>query len=141
MKSFITIFTLCALLIFLLNSCNQAKSTPLNPNGDSELALLMRQMADETEEMKKYVDTGRIPLMKLSHSGILSATATEPDKIAIPEYKNFAKSYLNTLDALKDSNKTNIKENYNNMVGMCMTCHRSVCPGPMVRIEKMYTPE
>jgi len=109
----------------------------INPNGDSELALLMRDMYNEAERLKTQVENGEEVSISLDHERILTAHATEPDKAASPEYKAFAKSYLQSLESLQAANASQLQSQFDNVVANCMACHQSLCPGPMVRIKKL----
>ena len=132
-----------ALLIggYLL-SCNanaaQNGPPPLNPNGDSELALLMRAMFDDALLMKQQVEQGEQPRPSLDYQKILTAEATEPEKAASDTYKVHALSYLQTIKALQDADAPQAASLYKNMVNSCMGCHQALCPGPTVRIKKLY---
>ena len=110
---------------------------PLNPNGDSELALLMRDMYDEAERIKTQLKHGEELTINLNHEAILTAHATEPEKAASAEYKAFAKSYLQSLESLQKANASQVESQFENMVANCMACHQALCPGPMVRIKKL----
>jgi hypothetical protein len=133
-----SIFLFCVLLFSM--ACNQDKtsSTPLNPNGDSELAILMRAMAEDGERMKEHILSGKMPSPKADYDKLLTAEATEPDKMTTPEYEAFAQSYIQIMEAMEKGEKENADMLYKNMVDVCMNCHRAVCPGPMVRIKKLY---
>jgi hypothetical protein len=135
------------LIIFFLNltlaSCadnakkNIASQKPLNPNGDSELALLMRDMYDEALSVKKQIKNGEDIEITLNHEDILTAHATEPEKANSAEFKAFAKSYLQTIENIKLSSPEERLDHYNSMVTNCIACHQTLCPGPLVRINKL----
>lgn len=132
------------LLIFLLAACadsNNGAATPLNPNGDSELALLMRDMEKDALRMKEQLMKGEKPEVIKKFETLQTAEATEPEKAESQEFKIFAESYLQTLNALADIDPENAPQMYHGLVESCMTCHRSMCPGPIVRIEKLYLPK
>ncbi len=133
------------LLLFALGvSCSEKECTgsdssiqPLNPNGDSELALLMRAMFDEAEQIKRQIAAGEPVRVSLNHEKIQTAHATEPEKAASAEYQAFAKVYLQTVEALQKAEPDQVKMLFDNLVENCMTCHKALCPGPMVRIKKL----
>jgi hypothetical protein len=110
---------------------------PLNPNGDSELALLMRAMFAEAEQIKQQIAGEEAVSISLDHEKILTAHATEPEKAASSEYKAFAKAYLTAIDELKTASPDQQLYHYENMVDNCMACHKALCPGPTVRIQKL----
>lgn len=111
---------------------------PINPNGDSELALLMRDMFEEGLKAKEKIKNGELPDLVLDFEEIHTAQATEPEKAASPEYKVHALSYLQAVTALKNADKNNLEKSYTDMVDACMSCHKAVCPGPTVKIKKLY---
>ena len=120
----------------ILESENQVQKS-INPNGDSELALLMRDMYDEAENIKKQIANGEVVTVSLDHQKILTAHATEPEKAASEEYKAFANMYLNSLKSLEEANETQLASRYDNLVANCMACHKTLCPGPVVKIKKL----
>lgn len=143
MKLSITLFF--SLLIFLTFTCSDANTAdsslpPIqpNPNGDSELALLMRDMFNDGMRMKQQIEKGdQLEVLK-KFEEIHTAQATEPEKAASPKFKMYADAYLNMIEQLKVSSPEDTKVLFNGLVESCMNCHRALCPGPMVRIKKMY---
>lgn len=136
------------LLLFVLGvACSQEKKEtltfdnliqqPINPNGDSELALLMRAMVEEAEQIKKQVANGEPVTITLDHEEILSAHATEPEKAASPEFKAFAAAYLQAIEELKGAGPDQSAAIYDQMINSCMSCHQVLCPGPTMRIKKL----
>lgn len=109
---------------------------PLNPNGDSELALLMRAMYDEAIENKKLIKEGKSPHINLDHQAIFTAEPTNPKQVNNDSYPAFAKMYLNFINELEAGSK-DIETMYQSMVESCRQCHLSLCPGPIVRINKL----
>ena len=140
MKKIVFVLFIAWSSIVLFPSCTSSNNnTPLNPNGDSELALLMRAMYEDGEALKATLESGKLPKVMKEHMKMLTAEATEPEKAASPEYKAFAQSYLQTLEALEQAAPEDRMEIYDNLVNSCMTCHQALCPGPMVRIKKLYS--
>lgn len=131
--------------IVLVLSCAQTDNKvpgailhPINPNGDSELALLMRAMFDDGIKMKDQVKEGKIPQSVLEYEKIHTAAATEPEKAASPEYKAYSDQFLSIVKKLKTSDEGQVEHFYTQLVHSCMGCHQVMCPGPMVKIKKMY---
>ena len=130
-------------ILFCMINCteinNEQCSTPapLNPNGDSELALLMREMYEDGMRMKSQIEKGEQPKIIKKFEAIHTAKATEPEKAASEKYKVFANSYLATMDALQNASPDEANVLYKGMVESCMNCHRSMCPGPIVRIKNL----
>lgn len=116
---------------------NSHEKPPLNPNGDSELALLMRAMFDEAQQIKQQIANEYPINLSLEHEKILTAHATEPQKVASTTYKAFATAYLQAVNELKTANPNDRLTIYDNMVNNCMSCHQALCPGPIVKIKKL----
>ena len=112
--------------------------TQSNPNGDSELALLMREMFEDGLRIKEQIEKGEKPDILKKFEAIHTAEATEPEKAASETYKNFADSYLTALNGLQNADSDELFDAYQGMVQSCMSCHQALCPGPMVRIKKLY---
>ncbi len=118
------------------NNNNQVRQ-PINPNGDTELALLMRAMFEDIQEVKKQIAAGDSISLSLDHERILTAHATEPEKAGSKEYKAFANTYLQALKSIKTVSPSQKIEAYKSLVNNCMTCHQALCPGPIVKIKKL----
>lgn len=123
--------------VILLAACKQDEAPPLNPNGDTELALLMRAMFDEGMEIRADIEAGKHPGITLDHEKILTAEATQPEEAASPEFKSLANKYLYTIRQLGARNNMDPGKKYDAMVQACLDCHRSMCPGPVTRIRKL----
>lgn len=147
MNHHLTLLTRLLLLFILVISCAEEKKDssapinvikqPINPNGDSELALLMRAMFEEAQAVKTQIDNGEPISIELKHENILTADATEPEKAASQEYQAFAQSYLESIKNLQTANPEDLVGMYDNMVVNCMACHKTLCPGPIVKIKKL----
>lgn len=137
-------FSLIALVVYTLSCAAEAatnarqQASVINPNGDSELALLMRAMYDDAAQMKEAIARGEQPKSSLDHSKMLTASATQPEKVASETFKNWAQSYLHTVDALQNGDLEMAPDLFDNMVGNCMGCHTDLCPGPKMRIKNLY---
>lgn len=110
------------------------------PEWDSELALLMRAMADDLEKVKAQIEAGDSVFLSLDHEKILTAHATEPEKAASAEFQAYANHYLETLEVLKIAGPEDFVSIYSNLVDGCASCHQAMCPGPLVRIRKLQLP-
>lgn len=144
---FIASALLLATTLYALSCSNEAASettapkltaSSVNPNGDSELALLMRAMYDDAAQMKKAIENGEQPVSKLDHEKMLTASATEPEKAASDTYKIHAQSYLQTLKALEKADVAEAQVLFKDMVDSCMGCHTALCPGPKMKIKHLY---
>lgn len=109
----------------------------LNPNGDSELALMMRDMYDQTMLIKKDVMAGEKPDSLPDYSGLYHAEPTEEGKTSGEAYKLYSDAYLNAMKMFHNAEGQYLEESYSAIVESCKTCHRAMCPGPLVRIRKL----
>jgi hypothetical protein len=139
--------TTCLLLLFtLLASCreeqeersdtnnidNQTQKV-INPN-DSELTVLMRDMFDEALLIKQQIAEEEPIALSLEHEKILTAQATQPERIDSLQYQGFANFYLQTLNELQTASPARKANSYQLMVSSCVSCHQAMCPGPLQRI-------
>ena len=113
----------------------------VNPNGDSELALLMRQMYEVGMEMKEHIENGKAPKADFPYKTILTATPTDEKFTDDPDFPTFAQSYITAMKNLQNADPEKVHLMYSGMVNTCMSCHRDMCPGPIVKIEKLYLEE
>jgi hypothetical protein len=122
------------------DSAAACKTNSLNPNGDSELALLMRELAAFTDSVKQDLLHNRTPRPKPENlSTILTAKKTD-EHIDRSIYDPFARSYIANVEFFYDSKPEDQIENYNAMVKMCISCHENFCGGPIKRIQKLLIP-
>jgi hypothetical protein len=111
-----------------------------NPNGDSELALSMRQSFEQTEQIKHNIEKGDFTIpegyvenLQLFHS----ATPTDPE-VKNELFTQFSNSlYLIANDLVSSSDLNQRKEVYQALISTCISCHQKFCPGPIVRIKKL----
>lgn len=129
----VTLFALsCA-----TDDANTASGNYTNPNGSSELAVLMNDLFREAETAKQKIALGHTPEWSVDAEKILTAAATEPEKVASQEYKAFAVSYLESVRMLKNASPAEVPAHFKAMTTACMNCHNAVCPGPTKRIRKL----
>lgn len=132
-------------ILILLFSCDsntnlEEKKVVTNPNGDSELALAMRTIFNQTEDIKSSLNKGSLVLpddyianLKSFHT----ATPTDPE-VQVEQFYGF----VNAIDiaAQKLEQSSNIEEQneyYKSLVNTCVQCHQQFCPGPIRRINKL----
>lgn len=150
-KSKVIVLTALAVLIVLLSQCKPAdkssvnttentscvKTKSLNPNGDSELALLMRHMYDSLNSMSTLIKNGGVPT-KFPESFLKIHTAKPTTSTTkLESFDAFADDYITTLKSLYNSPKTDLNKNYNSLVQKCANCHEASCPGPLKKIYKL----
>ncbi len=131
---------LTGIMLTMGTSCAD-KPKSLNPNGDSELALLMREMHTDGMKTKQQLLEGKTPDISVKYEKLFTAKATEPAKVATPEYTAYATIYETAVKNFLERRENNQVEAYTTMVDACMNCHQQICPGPMVKIKRMYLSE
>lgn len=117
-----------------VDSCNL---NTFNPNGDSELAILMREMVSLTDSVKQDLLLRReIRPMPGILNSLISAQKTD-SSIDTAIYNFLAENYLARAKEFYSASEESKVENYNLMVGACVTCHQNFCAGPIKRINKL----
>jgi hypothetical protein len=135
------VFILFSLSLYLGCSNDGKGSKIFNPNGDSELALLMRDMYDDGMVTKQEMLQGKQPEVRVKYHQIHTAKATEPEKVANPNYNAFALAYENAVKSFLESDATYRAESYQAMINTCLNCHQTMCPGPTRKIKHLYLSE
>ena len=138
----INLFAIILLSIILLTQCAEDGKkwvkAPVNPNGDSELALVMRAIYEHSDAIKKELANGKLPSQHKIFEEIHTAVATQPEEVGTELYRTMADNYLASVKKLNTSNLDNYQQHFNAMVDNCMSCHAAICPGPRVKIKKLY---
>jgi cytochrome c553 len=118
---------------------NTKSNSHINPNGDSELALLMRNMFSESDSLKQLVVAGKTLSGLKRFEDIHAAIATDPT-VRGPVFDAFSDAYINAIKQLESSDSSSVLK-FNNIVTQCMNCHSKFCPGPKKRIKQLYIQE
>lgn len=128
------------------NNQKECIDNQINPNGDSELAVVMRNLFDNSLEIKNHIiklDTlksNKLPsklIEKFTYNLNLLHSAKPTDKNLRDDgvYQAFANAYINTSE--KFTNNLSQK-NFNAMVNNCIQCHEKFCLGTIQKINKLY---
>ena len=122
----------------LLISCQKEenkKETIQYPNQDAPLALLMREMFLDMEEMKEGIVEGKkIKSYLEKHKELLTAKPTDA-KVKTEQFNTMGMAYLANLRTLEEGSEDALLDNYKSVVSTCLACHTSYCPGPVKRIK------
>lgn len=125
-------------------SCNKQEKVqeescaPLNPNGDSELALLMRKMAKLSEDNAAALKAGKdlVPYDGSFEKVIFKAERSM--NVEEQMFQGMARAYITNLNKLYAATSMEEKlQLHNNVVQSCQDCHGQTCRGPLKRIDKM----
>ena len=110
----------------------------INPNGTSELALLMREMAKHVTANHDSLLAGKAII--LAPEGISKLkTAEKTDKnLDTALFNSLADVYLGKLTELQNAPDSLKITAHNNLVTSCKDCHSNFCPGPIKLINKMF---
>jgi hypothetical protein len=105
-----------------------------NPNGDSELAVLMRRFVDDLREVRTRLEAKQ-PLQPLYpvHRKMRCSWPTRPED-RNERFDLRAQGYLASVRAF-DGEPT--KSTYNGMIAGCINCHSQSCGGPLDFIDGM----
>ncbi len=128
--------------IMTLQSCKQEEQktdqacAPLNPNGDSELSLLMRKMATLAEENAIAIREGK-ELAPYDGSFDKMLNAKRSMHIEEDFFQGMAKTYISTINKLYEAKPEDRLALHNNLIQTCQSCHGETCRGPLKRIDKM----
>jgi len=136
-SSFILTTTLMACRPFF-NANKTAKTPPTlhtyRPAPPSPLASHMLFMADYLDSIRTELSTLKAPLPDQHFSKIQTAKATHPH-MKDSTYYLFAQAFLRQYNHFRHHPDT---ASYNALIALCHACHQHHCPGPLMRIEKMY---
>ena len=129
------------LLLFILWACGSADqekscaSPQVNPNGESDMSLFMRKIAQECEINKVNIINGKPLAFSINPELILKAKMTKGHTMD-SNYIVFAEAFISKFNAL-EKEKEDPKLFYNAFIQNCISCHNTQCPGPIKRINKL----
>ncbi len=124
------------ILALIISSCSnkEEKQTITDPNNTSEMALLMRDMFNQLEVIKEKIEKGEnLSSEQLDFATIHKQKATDESFLKeglVPMSKGYSL-------VVEDFNKNPSKEKYKSIVNTCISCHISMCPGPLERIDNL----
>ncbi|MCB0794850.1 MAG: hypothetical protein KDB88_08945 [Flavobacteriales bacterium] len=107
----------------------------------SELALLMRAMTAFSDSTRMRLSEGRSLPEKPDLSGLFSATPTDGElEMDRDLFERFAQNYLDQVENLYAASGGDQVRLFNGTVNACSACHQVSCPGPLMKIRKLYLP-
>lgn len=105
-----------------------------NPNGDSELSVLMRQFVDDLREVRPMLEAGqKVKSLLPVHRKMRCAWPTKPEE-RNQQFDLRAQAYLGAVAAF---DQTPGKDTYNAIIAGCIACHSVSCGGPLEFIGEM----
>jgi cytochrome c556 len=140
-----------AVIIALIWSCSETTTTSteeplaqaqLKMAEWSELAKLMRQIHKDAKQWRSKIVNGELVTDSVAiYDALVESTPTKSE-VKGPVFEGMAANYQTQLDAFLAAEDIDLaKSAYNNLVGACISCHQSYCPGPVKTIKKLYVPE
>ena len=112
--------------------------SPINPNGMSQLAMLMRHMAADMETTRQALETGQ-PLGRSLYEGqrLLRCSWPTLESQRHDPFDALAVAYLAKVKALDAAPAAQRPAAYSAVVGACRACHEVTCEGPLVVIVSL----
>jgi cytochrome c553 len=111
-----------------------------NPNGSSELSLLMRKMEKQLSDARPAVLNGKYKgTYPKEFDKIYTAKPTD-NETKMSSYDVFANVYISAVKSFVSAKPADQVDSYNNVVNTCLACHSQHCPGPVGRIKKLLIP-
>jgi hypothetical protein len=121
------------------SSPEQQIQTQRFPNDDAPLALLMREMYEDMEEIRISVEKGeQIKSYLEKHRELLTVRGTDPEKSQQANFQVMGSGYLQSLEAMEKAEGEELESAYQILLSGCLACHTNYCPGPIKRINKLY---
>lgn len=154
MKAFVLLFG--ASLGISLVACNSAdtaknskntsdsticvKPTDINPNGSSELALLMEDMFHISKKWKEQIEIGEdLGIYPVKFDQLKSAKPTK-ENVKNETFDPFADDFVRRTKELLEAKPEEQKNKFQLYVDGCMNCHTTMCTGPIKRIKLLHIP-
>ena len=142
MKLYISIF-----LAVLLFSCNSKQQEQSQSNSKklvydmyepSEMSILMNQMYEINERIKKDIVDGKTPEdFPLEFLKIHTAELSD-FKYRNETFESFSKLFVEKEKHIfKTSSNLEAKKRFNQAINLCISCHKTECTGPIPRITKL----
>lgn len=141
MKKIIVSVVFIALVGILSYSCGKAvdeKKKSVNPNGDSELAIVMRTMMQSGKTMKNEIENHlAISPYPVEIKTITTAKPTDGMIADRDIFNALANYHMATLDSVYIPNTDPVVQ-FNHVVKSCVDCHSNYCQGPIPAIKQLY---
>lgn len=140
-----------AIIVIVIWSCQEAGSqssqdpevmSEIKMAEFSELAKLMRDIHKDAKQWRSKIVNGEMVTDSVSvYDALVQSTPTKSE-VKGPVFEGMAANYQTQLDAFLAAKDIDLaKSAYNNLVGACISCHQSYCPGPVKTIKKLYVPD
>ncbi len=122
------------------NKKDSLASCSINPNGQSELAILMREMQGHINSIRDIAIAGKMSGEMPEFLNTIHTAKPTDSSMVDSEFDARADEYLAAVKDLYHRYPESQKIAFNAVVAKCQSCHEHYCPGPLVVIKKMYIP-
>jgi hypothetical protein len=110
--------------------------TIIDPNNTKPMALMMRQMATNSDSIRQAILRGqRLDSLEFPFMRFFLVEPTDPS-ILEPQFYEHAASHQIVYQKLFEAD--DLHTAYNAMIESCITCHQNYCSGPIKKIKKLY---
>lgn len=107
----------------------------INPNGSSELALLMETMYEKSKAWKENIEKGEdLGAYPTVFDNLKTATPTK-ENVKNETFDPFADDFIRRTKELLEAKPEEQKAKFDLLVDGCMNCHTTMCTGPVKRIK------
>jgi hypothetical protein len=140
MKNILSIGMGCLIVASLLFSCQNSKEPvdPVNPNGESEMAVLMRAMRDSLKHNRIRYNESKALLKFPGRFQDLPDTEPTDVKMLPDAFPILASAQTSSFIAFNEAlTREEQMERHNTAVENCLSCHAQACPGPVPSIRKL----
>lgn len=130
-------------LILLGTACQEptpkkvVKKVVIDPNNTSEMALLMRDMFTELESIKAQLEAGESISSKQLEFALIHEQEATDESFRKKGLEGMSIAYSQAVEAFNSSPD---KKSFQTIVNNCISCHQSLCPGPLERIDNLILP-
>jgi hypothetical protein len=130
-------------LILLGIACQEStpkkvvKKVVIDPNNTSEMALLMRDMFTELESIKAQLEAGESISSKQLEFALIHEQEATDESFRKKGLEGMSIAYSQAVEAFNSSPD---KKGFQTIVNNCISCHQSLCPGPLERIDNLILP-
>lgn len=103
----------------------------------SEMAELMRTMLAKNKKLRAQIINGE-DIGDFNEAYLKVHTAQLTDSTDLDEtYPTYAKHFVQMQQDIFTVDKSERKEQFNNAINACVSCHQDRCAGPIPRIKKL----
>lgn len=108
----------------------------------SELSWYMRHLEEDAWRWREQVLAGEPASMAMDVTDSLYLATPTEDKIKDKaKFNQMADQFKTMTDFLRMAPPQDYIINFNGVINSCVNCHKSFCPGPIKRIEKLKIAE